>query len=340
VNQGIAPIWKALAIVGLTLLLSCHSRSSRPPGATREDSLLHSGILAPYTDSIRMYPNLPVFYFKRSERLYNLQEFGLSKADLLQAIRLSPGDPAYYYGLGEVYLALEKPDSSRLEFLQAVGLDPGDPQVRLRLADVQFQLDSDAASSSELDTLLQLDPKNAQAHGLRSQILESGGDTARAIAEMETAVKLDPLDFDARMALGDLFSATANPKAVGQYQQAYDLDSTQAEPLYATGVFYEKLHQDDQAIALWKRCILTDHFYTGAYLGLGSIYYQRSDLKQAAQMYQMATQVDPRNAEAFYRLGRCEEAAGKKSVALEDYRQAYSLDRKLAAARDALKRLQ
>ncbi len=287
-----------------------------------------------------MFPTLPVYYFKRSERLYNLQQFRLSLADLLRAEQLSPKDPDYDYGLGEVYLALGKPDSSRLEFTRALGLDPEDPQVRLRLADVEFQLDSDAASGAELDTLLRLAPKNAQAHGLRSQILEAAGDTARAITEMETAVKLDPRDFDARMALGDLYSSVANSEAVGQYRQAYALDSTQAEPLYATGLFYEKLHRDDQAIASWKQCINTDHFYSAAYLGLGSVYFRRSDLKQAGQMYQMATQVDPRNAEAFYRLGLCEETAGKKSQALEDYRQAYALDRNLAVARDALKRLQ
>jgi tetratricopeptide (TPR) repeat protein len=341
VIRGLAPFWKILGILALTLILSCHSRRSvNRATSPAADSILNTAAIAPYTDSIRSHPRFAVYYFKRSELLYGMQQFRHSLADIEQASRLSPDEAAYYYALGEVYLALQRPDSARMSDAKALQLTKGDPQVRLRLADILFQMHADSASLEQLDTLLKLDPKNGDGHGLRSQILEKEGDTAAALAEMQEAVRYSPDNFDAFMALGDLYSATGNPKALGWYHKAFLLDKAQGEPLYATGLYYEKRHQDDKAIAALKQCITTDHFYPDAYLRLGEIYNRHSDLKQAEAMYTVATRVDPRNAEGFYRLGACEESSGNRSGALEHYRQAYALNRNFAEAKAGIQRLQ
>ncbi|HVB04569.1 MAG TPA: tetratricopeptide repeat protein [Chitinophagaceae bacterium] len=320
-------------------LLSCHFSGPVVNQTDVADSLYNSGQLRPYTDSIRLYPRNALYYFKRSELLYNLQQFVLSRNDLLRASLLNPQEPGFYYALGEVNLALHSLDSARHDYNKAMELDKGDQQIRLRLADVLFLLKEDGLSRLELDTLLRVDPGNAEGHGLISQVYEDQGDTARAIGEMERAVKLSPQNYDALMAMGDLYSAVHQPKAVDFYHKAYLLDTTQEEPLYAMGLYYHKMQQDDQAIAVLKQCIGTNHYYPGSYLELGKIYFQHAQIENALKMFNLATKVDPMNAQAYYQMGLCNESAGKRQQARTDYRQAYALDNHMNEAKAALNRL-
>lgn len=332
----------AVGFILLAIVPSCHSSNPGALVAGREntsDSILNSATIVPYTDSIRLYPNNPLYYFKRSELLYGLQQFGLSRLDLNRASTLDPREPAYYYALGEVNLSMNNLDTARISYIRALELDSGDLQIRLRLAEVLFQMKSDSGAIQQLDTLLRLDPQSAEGHGLKSQILEDQGDTAIAITEMQKAVKLSPGNYDALMAMGDLYSATGNPEATRFYQNAYLLDTAQGEPLYAMAQYYDRIHQDDKAIAILKKCIGADHFYPDAYMSLGKIYYQKGDLKNALAIYQLAISTDPRNAQAYYRLGICQEAAGNKTQALSDYQQAFALDKTLTDARIAMQRL-
>jgi len=77
-----------------------------------------------------------------------------------------------------------------------------------------------------------------------------------------------------------------------------------------------------------------------AYLNAGSQFYAAKDYAKAASYYKYATQLDPANADGFYRLGNAYYLLGQKPEALAAYQQAKNLNPNLTQVDPYIKYLQ
>lgn len=328
-----------LLVLSAGLLGSCHSRSHRQLNVSEQDSAYKAQTLANLSDSIQRHPDSAHLYFERGGMYYVMKQYDLAGKDIQQAIRMKPLEADYLYALGDVYLALNRLDSAGQAYQMAVNLRPDFRKARLQVAYLALQAGLPGVVLRQTDTLLRLDSALAEAYGLKSQALQRLGDTAQAIKVMHRAVALSPDNYDALMALGDLLASRQPRHALGCYRQAAQADSTQGEPWYGMALVYLQMNLIGQAQQAFRRCIQTDPYYIKAYMKLGGLYQDQKDWKMAQEVFNLASKMNPTEAQAFYQRGYCEEQMQQFGLAKMDYNQALSLNDSLKPARDGLHRL-
>jgi len=77
----------------------------------------------------------------------------------------------------------------------------------------------------------------------------------------------------------------------------------------------------------------------GVFMGLGSARYRMRDYRGAVQAYQRAVEINPRNSGYMAALGRAYRASGNNSGARQAYQRALALDPNNTAARQALQQM-
>jgi tetratricopeptide (TPR) repeat protein len=63
--------------------------------------------------------------------------------------------------------------------------------------------------------------------------------------------------------------------------------------------------------------------------------FDEKKYNDAVKVFQLALKVSASYADAYYWLGRCQEALGQKAEAKLNYQRAYGLDKSLTEAKDA-----
>lgn len=322
-----------------TCLGACHTQDGGSADNSARDSLFNSARLKKMTDSIRQYPDSARLYFERGGMLYMMKEFDLAGKDIKKAIELDPVKADYYTALGEIYLAGDQYQPAQNAFQMAVGLDPADVLARLQLSYTLLQNKNYRATINQTDTLIKSNPTLAEAYGLQSQAYSALKDTARAMKLMTKAVAFSPKNYDVLMAMGDLLMNAKDSSALAYYRRAQKADTTQAEPLFCIGLFYASRGDTDKAITAYQNCISRDAYYLDGYLKLGKIYQTKDNWEKALKVYILATEIAPKSSAAFYERGICYEKMSQPQKALNDYENAYSLEKNNGKAAAAVARL-
>jgi Flp pilus assembly protein TadD len=98
-------------------------------------------------------------------------------------------------------------------------------------------------------------------------------------------------------------------------------DSTNTTKMLEIAAYYERLYSPTdgtgreyagQAANYYEQALEADPSLKEVYLDLGKLYIEMSSPADAARILNMATSVDPDNAEVYYYLGRAQQMAGKK----------------------------
>jgi tetratricopeptide (TPR) repeat protein len=332
---------KYLVILTLLACLSCQSGTTRQAvEAATGDSVLYSSLIVPYTDSIQQFPDKHELYYRRGLLLFNTHP-RLAQLDFEKAGTLSPGGTDYWAGAGEAALLNNDNAKAVTYFSKALKTVPNYAYLQYRLATAMVENQQYKQADSLADILAHGDGPRNQAYYLKARIAEDRKDTASAIKHLTTAVTIAGLqsEYDAVMELADLLQAKHIPSALQYYDLAYQLDSTNASPLYSKGQFLETLGKTSAAIQAYRQCILTDPVFEDAYLALGKISLTQQHWKEGLQYFNMAAKTAPTNADAYYFRALCYEKMGNKVVAVEDYTKALSFRKDFPAAQEALQRL-
>lgn len=99
----------------------------------------------------------------------------------------------------------------------------------------------------------------------------------------------------------------------------------QARKATREGVLLVEQQDFGPAEASFKRALRLDETYGPAHNNLGRIYFERGDLKRAAEAYHWAMEFMPGRAEPLNNLGLVFESAGNLDEAIDFYRQAHDL---------------
>ncbi len=86
------------------------------------------------------------------------------------------------------------------------------------------------------------------------------------------------------------------------------------------------------AIDAYRRSLRLRPDSTEAWINLGRLFAESTDLEAARDCFNSALDLDPGDATAFYNLGVLAQDAGKESEAIELYRKSLELDPQLAEA--------
>ncbi len=86
------------------------------------------------------------------------------------------------------------------------------------------------------------------------------------------------------------------------------------------------------AIDAYRRSLRLRPDSTEAWINLGRLFAESTDLEAARDCFNSALELDPGDATAYYNLGVLAQDAGKESEAIELYRKSLELDSQLAEA--------
>ena len=86
------------------------------------------------------------------------------------------------------------------------------------------------------------------------------------------------------------------------------------------------------AIDAYRRSLRLRPDSTEAWINLGRLFAESTDLEAARDCFKSALELDPNDATAYYNLGVLAQDAGKESEAIELYRKSLELDPHLAEA--------
>lgn len=205
---------------------------------------------------------------------------------------------------------------------QIVAIDRKDVTSRLRLAmsaESKNDFRTAAAMYTEITTL---DPKNPQAHRRLANIFAAQNQNIEATASIREYLKLKPNDAEANRDLGDyLYSQKDLDGALNSYRMAIKLDPNlkgfhkrYAEIVIAKG-------QTTEVVTALTAIIKNGDADVGTYTTLGVIYQNRSQYKEAMEMYTKAARLEPSNVDVLTALAGCQAALGDVKAAIISYEQ-------------------
>lgn len=321
--------------------LACNHAGTRQPAvANAADPALQSDIVRPVTDSIRQFPDNPELYYRRALLLFNTNP-ALSQADFEKAATFMPANTDYWAGAGEAALMVNDYKKAAGFFRQALTTAPGYTYLEYRLATALIENKAYPAADSLANVLAQKTDGRDKAFYLKARMAEDQKDTVTAIRHLTSAIHAagGQPEFEAVMELADLLRSRKAPAALLYYTQAWQLDTTNAYPLYEAAQFREELGDQPAALSAYRQCIVADPGFEPAYLALGKIYSNKKSWKEAYTYYNLAAKSAPTDAWAYYYRAQTQEQLGNKTLAIEDYTKASSFKKDFNEAKEALRRL-
>ncbi len=121
-----------------------------------------------------------------------------------------------------------------------------------------------------------------------------------------------------------------NPETVEQaleaYRKAIELNPEAAGAYINLGTIYYNLHRLSDAENCYRAAIQIDPHYALAYFNLGNVYDERGDLAQARGYYEQALGIHADYADAHYNLALVYEKMGERGKAAQHWRRYLKLD--------------
>ncbi len=290
--------------------------------------------------AIKANPDDASLYFKRGKVWRTLGKDSLALLDFYAAANKDSMQAAYHSAIGDL-LFEHKDISGSLPWIQkAVQLNPKDEVAQLKIAKMLFYLEDYPKAFAAINTVLRTNVYNAEAYFLKGMCYKHMADTAKAISSFQTAIQSEPRYVDAHMQLALIYEAKRDPVALKYFENAYRADSSDMEPLYGQGMFWQNQEKFEEAKTVFQRIIRIDKNYPKSYYNIGWMLLQQDSTEKAARFFTMAIEVKVDYAAAYYNRGLCYEIMGDKAKAIEDYEQCLVFAPDFEDCQLALKRIQ
>ncbi|MGA2506178.1 MAG: tetratricopeptide repeat protein [Chitinispirillaceae bacterium] len=207
------------------------------------------------------------------------------------------------------------------------GDEAGKADYLFRYGTAAYQLGDMRKTEELFRRLIVITPRNADAFRTLYEIARKNNDLASAADYLKKYTALEPSDDRALLALGDLLynlkdlqgSLAAyravlrtNPTARGFYERYVALVSVQGTP-------QEVMQAMNGAIAAGEATV-------AMYSQLGEIYKKAGNFPKAIQMFEKASQLDPKNGALLSSLAECQAKNGDAEVAAMTYEQAIAMN--------------
>jgi len=227
------------------------------------------------------------------------------------------------------------------ELSTKVRQSPDSSPVRMLLVNALDSLGDYKNAMAQLDTLIMRDSLNNGLWYRKGQMQETLQDTTAAIRSYQRALRIYP-SIDAQLSLANLLAEKKDPQSLSicNYILKLGVDrETSAHCYFISGVYYARIKDVDNALAMFDACINNNYTYMEAYMEKGFTLFEAKKYADAEKVFDRAITVNNLYADAYYWKAKTEEAAGNKQDALINYQRAFGLDKTLKEAEAAIKRL-
>lgn len=290
------------------------------------------------TDSIRQNPSDADLYYRRGMLLYKNNNHPPALADFRKAWSLNKREQ---YAIGFSNILMARPDSA-ISFLQTALKElPQSVPLQITLIQAYAEDQKTEEALAVCNTLLEKHPDQVGVLMMKSDLLEQKNDTAGSIRSLQQAYGFAPFNTDLCYNLAFKLAQSKDAKVLTLCDSLLHSDTVEkkAEPYYFKGIYYSNINDEAKALDNFNKAILSDYNFLDAYMDKGEILHDQKKYADAVKVFQLAIKVSPTYADAYYWLGKCQEAMGQKDEAKLNYQRAYGFDKSLTEAKDAADRL-
>lgn len=279
-------------------------------------------------------------YYDRAKILLELHRNNEAISDLTNAINLDDANVAYYLLLADAHFSNGSVDQSYKALQKALDLDDKNKETHLKMGEIAFySRDYDRALES-LTKVTEQEPNNRTALFMKGFVYKETGDTVKAITLLQKVCDLYPDYGPAFEELGILYATHHSKLAVEYLSTAINLEPTNVNARYGLAMFYQDLHQEEQAEALYKEILEIEPKHKESWHNRGYIQlFTYGDYELAIDYFSRAIQCDNTFIEALTNRGCAYELSGNPAEAESDFRSALLLNANYQPALDGLKRL-
>jgi tetratricopeptide (TPR) repeat protein len=295
--------------------------------------------LKPISDSISQFPKNDELYYRRSTIILTVNENYADAAiyDLQKAWALNK-KVEYAVDLGYLYQK-KKPDSA-IQFLKtSLSLFPNRVDLSYCLADAYVAAKKYDFALAINDSILNTDTTNRLFLEKKANLLLDMDKKVEAAVILEKLYNSGAKYIGANLAF--LLAETKNPKVLVLTDEMIKADTAHehGEPLYFKGVYYYNIGDKNKAIDFFSKAIVNDKYFADAWIEKGKTQFELNQLAASKATFSKLNEISPDNADSFYWLGKCEEAAGNKEEARINYQKAFALDKTMTEAKEAAARI-
>jgi tetratricopeptide (TPR) repeat protein len=260
-------------------------------------------------------------------------------ADFRKAWSLSKKE-TYAINISNILLE-EKPDSAILFLQQALKILPASIPLHINLIQAYADQQKTDEALAICNFVLQQHPGQVGILMMKSDLLDQKHDTAGSLKALEQAYLFAPGNEDLCYSLAFKYAQNKNLKVLALCDSLLKNDTIEkkGEPYYFKGVYYSNISDKIQALDYFNKAIQNDYSFLDAYMDKGRILFDQKKYTDASKVFQLALKVSATYADAYYWLGKCQEALGQKEEAKLNYQRAYGLDKSLTEAKDAADKL-
>lgn len=218
-----------------------------------------------------------------------------------------------------------------IKYLSMVsGSAAANPSLLEMFADAYRQVKNDAKAYEIYKKMAEKTPNNAEVFKNLYEIAEKTGNNDEFLIYLKKYAALKPADVAAQRTLGDkLFEKKNNAGAIEAYKAVLKADPK------ATG-FYKKYAElimnsssnDQEIAAVLNAGIAIGEADFKMYERLASIYAKQGNHAKAVEMYEKASQLDPKNIQILILLAESQSKSGKIKEAIMTYEQAVAMNPK------------
>jgi tetratricopeptide (TPR) repeat protein len=321
-----------LLLIVLTFVSSCNDKESSSPF----DKVLTQPPYADLTDSIKNEPRRDDLYFRRGVLLNSNDLTEPALADFKKAWSLMKNEK-YAFGLGNLLLD-KKPDSAIVFLNDALKELPESFLLQLTLARSYNKINKTDEALKICNAILEKNPTQVDVMKMKAELLDKKGNIPESISILEKAYSITPYDIELNYELAYKYAENKNVKVIKLCDSLIKIDSLQihAQPHYYKGIYYSNIGDKAKALSLFDLAIVYDKFYMNAFIEKGRILYEQKKIADAFKVFELANTLSNAFPDAYYWMGKCQEALGQKEEAKLNYQRAYSLDKTFIEAKEAI----
>lgn len=218
---------------------------------------------------------------------------------------------------------------------------PDSASVRMRLVNALDSLGLYEEAIAQTDSMIKRDSLNNGLWFAKGSLFESNKDTALAIKSYLRALAIYP-SLETQLSLANLYAETKNAAALQLCQNVVNMrlgKEVDGYTNFIAGIYFSRTGNKQQALTLFDKAITNNYTLMEAYMEKGFILFETKKYNEALQTFEKAVTVNNLYADGYYWQAKCYEAMGNKQEAITNYQRSLGLDKNLAEAREALKRL-
>ncbi len=234
-----------------------------------------------------------------SQRGLNAMEkgdFASAESLLADAVKACPQDVDARRQYAEALVQQGEPQVALEHLMKAMLLAPDDMQLAVRAGEVQLSLGRLDDARQMANTVLDMTPSEPRAWALRARVEKTAGDYEHALADFHHALQYHRDDRQVLLETAELYRLLNRPQralaTLSSLRETYGPFEEPQEVLYLQGLALEALNRTDDA----------------------------------ADVFVLAIDRGPPNAELLYRLAEAQAAAGHREAADKSLDHALAID--------------